>query len=97
MCNRGIGMTPNEAQLAENKGKVLRKSEIYRKEFKEKTFIKYKKGEEVIVRNELKGNKMDDEYKEIGTIEESLEHNAYSIKLKDGSKIKRHSSQLRRR
>ena len=94
--HRGISMTPNEAMKEINWIKVKEHQEKYKREFKERHFIKFNIGDRVLVKNELKQDKMDDHFKDEGIIKEGLQHNAYKVKMKDGSTLIRHSSQLRR-
>ena len=95
IVHRGIGMSPNEATREENFKKVLENQEKYKKEFKPKRFKVFNIGDSVLIKNECKGDKMQDEFKEKGKIKTRLKHNAYEILLEDGSMLRRHSSQLR--
>ena len=93
--HRGINTTPTEACEPENFNKVLTHTEKYAKEFKERQPQTFRVGDKVIIKNETKINKNDDEFKIRGKISEILEHNSYSVKLKDGKTLKRHASHLR--
>ena len=93
--HRGILMTPNEAMRQENWGKIREHQERYKKEFKEKKFIQFKIRDRVLVKNELKRDKMDDQYRDEGVIREVMNHNAYKVEMDDGSMLTRHSSQIR--
>ncbi|KAG0432949.1 Retrovirus-related Pol polyprotein from transposon 17.6 [Dictyocoela muelleri] len=62
---RGIGMAPNQASLHENHIKIIKFQIKYSKEFKirNKKDGKIKINERVLIKNEIKRTKMDDEYK----------------------------------
>ncbi|KRH91851.1 putative LTR transposable element, partial [Pseudoloma neurophilia] len=95
MRHRGIGMSPNEAVKPENREIVLENSEKYRKEFKERKIERFNEGDAVLIRNENKKNKMDDEFKVEGKIEKILDTDKYLVKDKLGKEFLRHGSQLR--
>ena len=94
--HRGIGMTPNNALKEENWELIIKHQEKYKKEFKERKFIEFNVGDHVLVKNELKHDKMDDEYRDEAIVKEKLDHKAYKVLLMDGSMLIRHCSQLRR-
>jgi hypothetical protein len=73
--HRAIGMTPNLALDIKNHEKVKIASSKYAKEFKIKRgqIPTFKIGQKVIVRNEIKENKNDDEFKGVGEVEEILD------------------------
>lgn len=95
--HRATKMTPNEANKIENFKKVLESLEEYSKEFerKNKKLEKFEIGQEVIIRNECKRNKMDKEFNEKGSVVERLSNNAYSVRKGNGKVIVRHSTQLK--
>ncbi|KRH94226.1 putative transposable element [Pseudoloma neurophilia] len=95
LTHRGLGMSPNQALLPKNYDKVLQNSLKYAKEFKEGTFHEFNIGDSVIIKNENKNDKMDDEYKQIGKVIRKDIHHSYRIQLEDGSILKRHSLHLK--
>lgn len=95
--HRGIGMSPDEAMMKSNWEKVREHQARYSQEImKNKGFEKFEIGQKVLIRNELKKGKMDDEFKDQGIIVECLEHDVYKIRLGKGKGLRRHSLQLRR-
>ncbi|MGL6119718.1 MAG: hypothetical protein ACRC0V_04365 [Fusobacteriaceae bacterium] len=95
--HRGIGMKPNEALLNQNKAKILEKQEIYLKEIEKS---KHKKdtlteGTKVLIRNEIKENKMDKEFKDCGVVKKKLDRDGYLVLKENGSLIKRNIIQLK--
>lgn len=95
--HRALGMSPKEAMKGENREGLLERQEKYKNEFKEKKLRKYEIGSKVLIKNEQKKDKMDDEFRESGEIRKALNHDAYEVLLEDGSMLRRHSSQLRNR
>ena len=97
-CNhRGIGMSPNNALLCENWETVLLHQDKYSKEIsKNKGFEIFNIGQKVLIRNETRKSKIDDEFKNQGIIIECLDYDVYNIKLFDGKVVRRHSLQLKR-
>jgi hypothetical protein len=93
--HRGIGMSPNSACLPENETIVLENSIKYEKEFKEKKCFEFKVGNKVLLKNENKRTKMDDEFSEEGTIKNKIGNNIYEIIFSNGKTTKRHASQLK--
>ncbi|KAG0439176.1 putative uncharacterized transposon-derived protein F54H12.3 [Dictyocoela muelleri] len=95
--HRGIGMSPNEALNSENWDRVLDKQEVYKNEFKcNKYSLKsFKPNEKVIIKNELKLNKMDNEFRETGIIKNVLGQNSYEVITDANKTIVRHSTQLK--
>ena len=96
MIHRAIGLAPSEARKKENWKIIEKTQENYAKEFKEKKHKLRDLGEFVLIKNEKRKDKMDDEFTRKGKISKILEHNAYEVLLEDGSVLKRHSSQLRK-
>lgn len=96
--HRGIGMSPNEAMLASNHLKVRLHEKKYIKEFNKRNKFtkKYKIGESVMLKNELKRKKTDKNFKETGKITKHLYGDVYEIRTDKGKVEKRHTSQLRR-
>jgi hypothetical protein len=91
-------MSPEEAIKRENHGKIHEHEKRYEEEFfkynrKIKTF---KNGDCVLVRSEIKNNKMDDEFKQSGTVLKELGRNVYEVLLEGNRIIRRHASQLKR-
>ncbi|KRH93910.1 hypothetical protein M153_4910001346, partial [Pseudoloma neurophilia] len=95
MRQRGIVLSKNDALKPENKDKVLINTAIYMKEFKYKQIKRFKIGDAVLIRNENKLNKIDNEFKERGSISEVLEKDKYVVKNRLGKNLLRHGSQLR--
>ncbi|MGL5706922.1 MAG: reverse transcriptase domain-containing protein [Aeromonas sp.] len=95
--HRAIGMTPNEACKEENWSKVKVNEIKYKQEFEKrnKKEKKYEIGDRVLIKNEHRKTKMDDEFHKEGNVEKLVHENVYLIKDKDGKMIKRHASQLR--
>ena len=93
--HRGIGMSPNKALIKENYEAVRLKSKEYSREFKPVKHKRYNIGDNVILKNELKLNKNDDEFKRLGTISDVLENDNYVIKTKNNKMLTRHSTQLK--
>ena len=95
--HRGVGMTPNEATIKENWEKVRFNETAYEKEFarKMKKVSKLNIGDNVLVRNEFKEGKMDDEFFTRGIIVKNIYGNVYLVKTVDGQEIKRHIVQLK--
>jgi hypothetical protein len=56
----------------------------------------YRPGEKVLIRNENKCGKMDDDFRENGVVERKLYGDVYAVRNKKGLEIKRHVSQLKR-
>jgi hypothetical protein len=96
--HRAIGMSPNEACMVENKEKVINTYKNYAKEFRsqKKQNEKLKIGDVVLIKNELKANKMQDEFEMKGKIEKNVYGDVYLVFTKEGKTIQRHISQLRR-
>jgi hypothetical protein len=70
MIHRGIGMSPVEALKEENRNLVLKNIEFYKREFnkKDKEHVKLNIGKSVIVKEEIKSDKMADEFKQKGVV-----------------------------
>jgi hypothetical protein len=70
----------------------------YKNEFKPKikNFEAYRPGEKVLIRNEHKCGKMDDDFSENGVVERKLYGDVYAVRNEKGLTIKRHVSQLKR-
>lgn len=96
--HRGIGITPNEAVKPENFEFVKLHQEKYKKEFsrKDKRMVSLNVGDSVLLRNEFKKKKMDDEFKEEGVIQKKEENDVYEVLTKNGATLRRHVTQLRR-
>jgi hypothetical protein len=97
MVHRGIGMCPNDAMKCENFERVRKNEELYSKEFKRihKQAESFKIGNEVLIRNEIKKNKMEDEFSEKGIIIKHEYGDVYQVKLCEGDVVRRHASQIR--
>ena len=80
-------MAPNEAVKPENREKVLENSGKYKKEFKEKLIEGFDQGEALLIRNENKKNKMDDEFKVEGKIVKILAKDKYLVQDKLGKQL----------
>lgn len=96
--HRAIGMSPNDAMNPLNWERVAEHTLKYSKEFLKgsKVVTKFNDGEKVLIRNEFKTNKMDDEFRETGTIVKNEYGNIYEILDKNGCRIRRHAAQIRR-
>jgi Reverse transcriptase (RNA-dependent DNA polymerase)/RNase H-like domain found in reverse transcriptase/Integrase core domain/Aspartyl protease len=95
--HRGIGMTPNDAEQPKNRSEVLKKQEEYAKEFS-KRLSKYesiKMNDKVLIKNENKENKMDNEFDQSGIVTCILGNDTYEVKS-GRHKFVRHASQLKR-
>ena len=90
-----MGTTPNLAAMKENHSEVLEHSKKYAAEFQKREWNKFNIGDKVLMKNELKLNKMDDEYKEEGIVIEIRNHDSYMIETNKGNKLIRHASHLR--
>jgi predicted transcriptional regulator len=53
-------------------------------------------GDSILLRNEFKKKKMDDEFKEEGVIQNKEENDVYEVLTKKGATLRRHVTQLRR-
>jgi hypothetical protein len=97
MVHRGTGFSPNDAVKRENWSKVKINTKKYNEEFKRKVSKceKFYQEENVLIRNEHKKCKMDDEFSERGKITKRLYGDVYEVKTELGVKIKRHASQLK--
>lgn len=97
ILHRGIGMSPNDAMLPENKLKVLENSIKYAKEFKRyfRKHEKFKIGQKVILKNELRSTKMEPEFKGEATIIKDLGKDKYIVKLKNGKEFIKHATQMK--
>ena len=60
--------------MKENHSKLLEHSKKYAAEFQKREWNKFNIGDKVLMKNELKLNKMDDEYKEEGIVIEIRYH-----------------------
>lgn len=80
--HRGIGMTPLEASITANYPRVKQNEIKYKKEFKQskRKTRELLVGEIVYIRNENKPNKMDNEFKEKGTILKIFGNDKFEIK-----------------
>ena len=95
--HRGTGMCPDEAIREENWKKVREWQIKYRKEIEQRKAKvgEFKMGQEVLIRNEFKRTKMDDEFKSKGKIVEVRHGDTYKVKTSEGVEILRHALQLR--
>jgi predicted nuclease of restriction endonuclease-like RecB superfamily len=98
--HRGIGMAPDEALKEENYNRVVENVERYKKEFlgKNRGIVKLKVGQKVLIKNEERLGKMDDEFREEGVVIENVYGDIYKIRIGRNDKfkfIKRHISQLK--
>jgi transposase-like protein len=99
LVHRGVGMTPAEALKEENINKVKEWSNKYKQEFKTKKKInKLEINDHVLIRNEVRRSKMDDEFEKRGIVKRILDNDIYEVsvvnkKLKNEN-IRRHISQL---
>lgn len=96
--HRALGMSPNDALKPENYDKIKKREESYEKEFIKKygTMETFAENDKVLIRNEIKQTKMDDEFKELGVIIKDEGRNIFTVKKENGSVIRRHASQLRK-
>lgn len=95
MRHRGIGTSPRKVLNSENWNEVRKHTEKYIKEFETKQSPVFTVGQIVLIKNENKQNKMDDEYKEMGEIIQCLDHHVCNLKMGDSKVFLRHSSHLR--
>ncbi|KAF9760719.1 Retrovirus-related Pol polyprotein from transposon 17.6 [Nosema granulosis] len=95
--HRGIGMPPNDALRPEMRKEVLKKQDIYAEEFKRRIgkYENLKMNEHVLIKNETKENKMDNEFDKVGVVTSIIGSDSYEVQ---SGKIKlfRHASQLKR-
>ncbi|KAG0419783.1 hypothetical protein EQH57_0401 [Dictyocoela roeselum] len=95
LIHRGLGVTPANALLPENRLKVLSKSMSYKNEFKNIGNLEiFEINQKVLIRNETKSSKMDKEFYKLGHIVSIVGNNSYIVKVKDKTML-RHSSQLK--
>ncbi|KAI5151521.1 hypothetical protein ENBRE01_2191 [Enteropsectra breve] len=87
-------MTPSMALQENNKTKVLKAAEEYKKEFKDTESPELKLGQKVLVRKEIR-DKDDRYFENIGVITSKVGHKSYEIHLEDGRNLHRHFSQLK--
>jgi hypothetical protein len=94
--HRALRMSPNDAVQNKNKDEVLKNVPKYKKEFKKqrnkKSFVL---NQNVLVKNETKRTKMDEEFNGEGIIIERMSGKTYKVKMKNGNCIVRHVSQLK--
>ena len=93
--HRAIGMTPNEAWLTENRDTVIKNSNKYSQEFISKKLSKLKLGDKVWIRNDVRKNKMEDEWSDMSEVIKIHEHDTYTVKNEKDKTFKRHRSQLK--
>lgn len=95
--HRGLGTSPNEALKEINFEKIYKNVQKYKKEFKKERGNKreYKCGEKVFIKNELKENKMDEEFNGIGVVVKNDYGDIYVIEDEKGCFIRKHVSQLK--
>lgn len=92
-----MGISPNEALKDKNRIKVLQNQARYEKSFRRKSESEnsFEIENKVLIRNEIKKNKMDAEFKETGKIIGLERKNVYVVKTDKDVILRRHSSQLR--
>ena len=73
---------------------VIRNSKKYESEFKQREWAKFHIGDKILIKNESKKNKMDDEFKEDGIIVEICPHDSYYVETVIGKRLFRHASHL---
>ncbi|KAG0419938.1 Pro-Pol polyprotein, partial [Dictyocoela muelleri] len=94
--HRGIGMSPNEALKSENFEKVLEIQNKYSKEFGKKNLEqKFKKGDKVLIRKEIKVSKADKEFEPGGLVYKIISPEKYVVINEEGIHVKKHESQLK--
>ena len=94
--HRGIGMSPDDAIKQENREKVLHNQEKYAVEFKKNNkILKLEVNDKVVIRNEVKANKMDKEFYEKCKIVKILENDTYMVLKNTDETVPRHWSQLK--
>ena len=97
MKHRGIGIPPNEAMKPENQEKAKQLVENYAKEFRKRSDKESLcPGDEILIKNELKRNKMDPQFKDAGTVTRRISNNVYEVKDPKGKALIRHISQLKK-
>ncbi|KAF7698525.1 hypothetical protein CDIK_1481 [Cucumispora dikerogammari] len=95
--HRGIGIPPNEAMNPINQEKVRRFMKRYAEEFnKENNKESLYPGDEILIKNEVKKDKMDLEFKNVGTVINRISNNAYEIKDFKGKALIRVFGQLKK-
>lgn len=99
--HRGIGMSPKEGLDPGNREKVKQHEEKYKSEFENKLANKTNNkniisiGKKVLLKNEIKSNKMDKDFKLEGVIVGKLGENSFKVRLDNGKELIRHCSQLK--
>ena len=86
-------MSPNEVFKEEHKSKVKEYQGRYKKEFKRKQLVQ---GQKVLVKNEFKRTKMDEDFNDYAIVADKVRENSYQVKTHQGKVLMRHVSQLRR-
>lgn len=94
ILHRALGTTPNEALRPENRERINKRIERYKKEFNEEHQRSYKIDDKVLVKDETRKTKDSPWYKEKGKIIRK-KNNKYEIILGNNKKIIRHASQLK--
>jgi hypothetical protein len=95
--HRALGMSPNEAIKKENWSRVKEYEKHYKKEFAKysKKEVQFKINDRVLLRNEFKNCKMDNEFQDEGKIIKREYGDVYQVKMNDGSVVRRHAAQLK--
>lgn len=88
-------MSPNEATMESNRENVLEASAKYGREFVERPVKKFEQGDTVLISNETKADKMDDEFSEQGKVCRVLENDTYEVEIGHEKFLRGHGSQLR--
>lgn len=90
-------MSPNDALKESKRLEVLKNVERYKSEIKvgKTKNEKFELGQRVLVKNEVKQNKMDEEFLLGGTIKKKIYDSIYEIIVENDRLYKRHVSQLR--
>jgi hypothetical protein len=94
----GINMSPEEAMKKENWGKVLANQKTYEKEFKitKKKCKKFEIGDQVLVKNDTKSGKMEDEFSMKAIVKKKCGENSYDVENDSKEMFRRHASNLER-
>lgn len=90
-------MSPNDANMEENHPNVIKQQETYTKEFGDnrRNIESLNSGDKVLIKNEVKSNKMDNEFESEGEIIKRLSDNTYRVKV-NSKRLIRHTSQLKK-
>ncbi|KAG0437706.1 Pol polyprotein [Dictyocoela muelleri] len=96
VTHRGLGITPENALLKENKDLILNKSKTYEKEFKKNNNLEvFQIKQKVLIKKDTRKTKMDKEFDRSGKIVSREGNNSYCVRLNNNKVLLRHATQLR--